>query len=76
MKSHEILQKIIDEKGSCQWANPDICRVCVMGGAKTCTSFVNNIRKSFTDEDYLEVAKKLLAEIEVGRIILGEEIEE
>ena len=75
MKQHEILQKIIDAKGSCEGAIPSICNKCVMGSNKSCVSFVNNIRNSFTNEDYLEVAKKLLAEMEVSRIILGEEIE-
>ena len=79
IKPHEILQKIIDEKGNCDWAIPTgiaICDMCPMGGNKSCATFVNKRAGSWKDEDYVEVAKKLLADLEVSRIILGEESEE
>jgi hypothetical protein len=79
MKPHEILQKIIDEKGSCDWANTQgltVCNVCPMSRKKTCLSFVHDKRKATTNDDYMDVAKKLLADLEASRIILGEDIEE
>ena len=79
MKPHEILQKIIDEDGSCDWISSDahdICRNCPLGGRTGCATFVNDIMGSWNDADYLEVAKRLLANLEINRIILGEDIEE
>ena len=78
MKPHEILQKIIDEEGSCDWITyPNmVCDRCPLGGAKTCAGMVNKSMNNFTDKDYLEVAKRMLADLEADRIILGEDIEE
>lgn len=80
MKPHEILQKIIDESGFCDWVvhsdDNYICSKCPMGGVKSCTRFVADKEGDFTNDNYIKVAKKLLADMEVDRILLGEEIEE
>lgn len=79
MKPHEILQKIIDEEGNCNWADDqglNICKICPMSRASSCMKFVDTRVGGTTDEDYLEVARKLLADLEADRIILGEKNEE
>lgn len=78
MKPHEILQKIIDANGSCDWITypNEVCEKCPLGGESTCAGMVNKTMNNFADADYLEAAKKLLAELEAGRIILGENVDE
>jgi len=76
MKPHEILQKIIDKNGSCDWSNTNICMRCPLGGDKSCAALVEKSMNGFDDEDYLAEAKRLLAGLEVNRIILGEDVEE
>lgn len=85
MKQREILKKIIEEKGDCSWIhgvvdvndNPVyICHICPMGGKKSCVDYVSKRQGQCSVEDYIEVAKEMLTDIEVDRVLLGEEIEE
>ena len=83
MKPHEILQKIIDEKGKCEWVNTYdleklsfICRRCPMGGANnsatsSCMDFVSNAMGDMSDENYVAMAQRVLVKIESERILLG-----
>ena len=79
MKPHEILKKIIDEHGSCGWigeSDGGICDACPMGGINSCTVFVDKVTGHTSDADYAEAAKRTLADMEVDRIILGDDVEQ
>ena len=77
MKPREILNKIIDNNGSCDWVtyNTNECKNCPIGGHRSCTTVVKKLTGSNKDKDYLVVAKKLLADMDVEKIILGDDIE-
>jgi len=80
MKPHEILQKIIDGSGRCNWdwiSSGDTCERCPLGGSGSCMDFVSKrtINGNPSDDDFLRVAKKILADLEVDRVLLGDEIE-
>lgn len=81
MKPHEVLQKIINNNGDCQWISHDvvdnsICNICPLSVTKnsthtSCMDYVEGIMGNYMDIDYMEVAIKELVAIESERILLG-----
>jgi hypothetical protein len=79
MKDKEILQKIIDSDGSCNWSNPEICAKCPMsrlkfredGNSLSCVDALNieNVKIEDRDKIYKVAAEKVLADIEIDGII-------
>lgn len=79
MKPKEILQKIIDSEGSCDWSNPDICSKCPMsrlefredGNHLSCVDALNieDVKIEERDEVYKKAAAKVLADLEIDEIL-------
>ena len=79
MKDKEILQKIIDSEGSCNWSNPEICSKCPMsrlkfrddGNPLSCVDALNieSVKIEDRDKIYKAAAEKVLADLEIDDII-------
>jgi len=79
MKDREILQKIIDSEGNCNWSNSEICSKCPMsrlrfregGDPLSCVDALNieNVKIEDRDKIYKAAAEKVLADIEIDDII-------
>lgn len=84
MESKEILKNIIEDDGSCDWIistagdKDHPCDFCPLseralddeGEHVGCTRYVEIKTGGTTDQDYLEVAIKILTELEIEDIIL------
>ena len=80
MTEKEILQKIIEQDGSCCWAKPEICEQCPLSKLKqrpdgTYHSCVEAVRiDGVTEEDadlrYKEIASRILTDISVEEYLL------
>jgi hypothetical protein len=79
MKDKEILQKIIDSEGSCNWSNPEICAKCPMsrlkfkddGNPLSCVDALNieNVKIEDRDKVYKAAAEKVLADLAIEDIV-------
>lgn len=79
MKDKEILQKIIDSEGSCDWSNPEICAKCPMsrlkfkddGNPLSCVDALNieNVKIEDRDKVYKAAAEKVLADLAIEDIV-------
>ncbi len=87
MNLKDILRKIIEEEGSCDWANkcPEVCNKCPLGKLKTkpngdfysCLEALNvdGMKEHDTNQRYKDIAEDVLEEIEIEEILLGDEDE-
>ena len=84
MKSIEILQKIIDNEGKCDFSTPKICAQCPMSKLKNqdSGSFMGCIEavgivglcEKDADEKYLLTAKKKMADIKIEEILEEDDV--
>lgn len=80
MTDKDILQRIIDENGSCCWSDPKTCEQCPLSRLKqrkdgTYRSCIESVRiDGFTEEEadarYKEVAERLLLDLSVEEYLL------
>ncbi len=84
MSEVDILQKIVDEEGSCTWADERVCRTCPLSRLKTrpdgnyisCLEAVgghNTTTEEESDALYLNAALKLLMDVNVQYILEGKD---
>lgn len=75
-----ILQRIVDEDGSCCWANPSVCRACPLGrlakqdgrdGFMSCVDALNidGLSEKEADARYKEAAMRKIADLTLDSII-------
>ena len=79
MDSKEILERIIEEEGSCCWARPTICAKCPLsrlvrysdGGFMSCVEALNidGLSEEEADLKYKEAAISKLADISIENMI-------
>lgn len=79
MDGNAILERIIDEDGSCCWAKPSICAVCPLGrlarnetgGFMSCVEALNidGLSEAEADARYKEAARNKLADRSINDII-------
>ncbi len=79
MTDTAILERIIEEDGSCCWAKPSICAACPLGrlarndnsGYMSCVEALNidGLSEAEADARYEEAAKHKLADISINDII-------
>lgn len=79
IKSIDILHKIIENKGSCNFATPSICQVCFLSKLKTnsagsylgCIEAINvvGLKAEEADNRYMEEAQKKLLDIEIEEML-------
>lgn len=82
MEPSNILKRIIQEGGSCCWANPSICLKCPMsrlkqkddGSYMSCIEALNiqELTEEQADAKYQEIAERILLDESIENI-LGEE---
>jgi len=76
MKPHEILQEIINYKGNCDWVSVDafqVCDDCPMGENGSCLSYVYKNIGRISNKAFEELAIKMLGDMEMERIVLGDD---
>lgn len=74
-----ILERIIQEEGSCTWAKPSICAKCPLGklardkdgGYMSCVEALNidGLPEEAADARYLKAAQEKLADLTIDRLI-------
>lgn len=74
-----ILEKIVEEEGSCCWANSAICKACplgrlsrdINGGFMSCVEALNidGLSEKEADARYKRAALEKLADLTIHRII-------
>lgn len=79
MKDKDILQKIIANKGSCNWADPSVCAECPIGKLTkrednnylSCADAlkVDGLTEEAQDAKYKYVAERLLLDLSVDEIL-------
>lgn len=79
MNKREILQKIIDSEGSCDWSDSETCAKCPMsrlkfrddGNPLSCVDALNieGVKIEERDKVYKTAAEKVLADLEIEKII-------
>jgi len=79
MDEISILERIIDEEGSCCWAIPSICRKCPLGrlvryesgNYMSCIEAINidGLSEEEADVKYKEAATRKLADLLISKII-------
>lgn len=75
MSPREILKKIIEERGSCNWVGcriMTICANCPINSNMPCVTVVSKLTGGIGDSHYLQAAIKTLDELNVECILLGE----
>ncbi len=82
MDKNEILQKIINEEGSCTWGNKHVCAACPMSKLKkrpdgnyySCVEAVgvNNLTEEEADAKYKEIAIRLLTDEAIEELLAGD----
>jgi hypothetical protein len=82
MEGATILERIIQEEGSCTWANPTICNRCPLGklardnngGFMSCVEAlaIEGLSEEDADARYKKAAQEKLADITLDKIIEGE----
>lgn len=75
MSPREILKKIIEERGSCDWVGcriMTICAYCPLHNNTSCVTTVSKLTGGIGDNYYLQAAIKVLDELDVECILLGE----
>lgn len=82
MDRNEILQKIINEEGSCTWGNKRVCAVCPLSKLKkradgnyySCVEAVgaNNLTEEEADAKYKEIAIRLLTDEAIEELLAGD----
>lgn len=83
MTDTDILNKIVEEKGNCCWANPNICKLCPLSrlNKKSNGSYMSCVEalgvQEFTEEEadarYLEVATRILLSEAIDDILKDED---
>lgn len=87
MKPKDILRKIVEHDGSCEWVSPGICDHCPIGsmyvsrngkGWMNCVEAVGaqNMTEKEANARYKEVASSLLAAEALEEALFGETEEE
>ncbi len=79
MNGISILEKIVEEGGSCCWARPSICRACPLGklardkngGFMSCVEALNidGLSEEEADARYRKAAQEKLADLTIDRLI-------
>ena len=79
MTREEILQKIVDSEGNCDWARPEVCKLCPLstlrhrddGNPLSCTDAlgIEMLPQDEHDARYKEVAGRLLADLAIEDIV-------
>jgi hypothetical protein len=79
MNQKSILERIIAEAGSCNWAKAPVCAVCPLGrlarnetgGFMSCVEALNidGLSEQEADAKYREAAQNKLADISISDII-------
>lgn len=79
MNNRDILQKIVDSEGSCDWSDPETCAKCPMsrlkfkddGNPLSCVDALNieNVKIEDRDKVYKEAAEMVLANLAIEDII-------
>ena len=79
MDGTKILEKIIQEEGSCTWATTSICAKCplgrlardVSGGFMSCVEAlaIDGLSEADADARYKKAAEEKLADLELDRIL-------
>jgi len=75
----DVLSKIIEENGSCNWATPEDCSRCPLSKLKLRTDKVfyscieavgaQNSTEEEADKLYLKAAESLLADLELEKVL-------
>lgn len=79
MTGIEILERIVEEEGSCNWATPSVCDCCPLGSLirsdnskfMSCVEALNidGLSEKEADARYKEAAANKLADIAIEHII-------
>ncbi len=79
MDGTKILERIIQEEGSCTWAKPSICAMCPLGklardeagGFMSCVEAlqIDGLSEAAADARYRKAAQEKLADLTIDRII-------
>lgn len=79
MDGTTILERIIQEEGSCTWAKPSICAKCPLGklardkdgGYMSCVEalHIDGLPEDQADARYLKAAQEKLADLAIDRLI-------
>jgi hypothetical protein len=82
MSGESILKRIIQEEGSCCWANPSVCATCPIGQMRkksngsnmSCIDALNvgELTEEEADKRYKEVAERLLLDETIDAILGGD----
>lgn len=77
-----ILERIIQEEGSCTWANPRVCATCPLsrlardknGGFMSCVEalHIDGLSETEADARYSKAAQEKLADLTIDRLIREE----
>ena len=83
MDKRDILQRIIDERGNCDWigTNSDICRKCPLaklhkdgdGEWMNCYDAVGTPDTQDQEEVYLRVASDILCDLQIEELLQEQE---
>ena len=85
MDLKDILRKIIEEEGSCDWANkcPEVCDKCPLGELRrkpngdfySCIEAlsIDGLNEREANKRYKHTAEEVLQDIEIEDILLGDE---
>jgi len=80
MTPEQVLEKIIRDNGACDiQAELNMCPVCPLNHARrdsfgeyiSCCSYVEIKTNGTTDQHFLKEARRMLAEIQIDRYLLG-----
>lgn len=80
MDNNDILQKIVDSDGSCEWASPEVCSRCPLGRLKKRQDGINYLScadalgiDQHPSEDhnklYKDAAKRLLLDMSIEDLL-------
>lgn len=79
MDGISILERIIQEEGSCTWAKPSICAICPLGrlardeagGFMSCVEslHIDGLSEEAADIRYKKAAQEKLADLALDRLI-------
>ena len=79
MDGATILERIVQEEGSCTWSKPSICAKCPLGrlardkngGFMSCVEalHIDGLSEEQADVRYLKAAQEKLADITIDRLI-------
>ena len=79
MNVAQILERIIQEEGSCTWANGEVCKSCPLGrlardrdgGFMSCVEFlaIDGLNEAEADARYKKAAQEKLANLTIDELL-------